>query len=177
MVLDSIKNVISSYIKNDIFNDLKDVLIAFIIAFAFYKGSGLVLGTETPYLVVVSCSMLPELHRGDVIIVKGIEWEDIIANKKWKDPESTIIVYYEPLQNKLIVHRAYEKFERNGKRFLRAWGDNNSQPDPWIIPYENVKGEVVFKIPYLGYPRILLGYVLGQDVGGCERRIEVNVEG
>ncbi len=161
------------FLKAYVWENLKDVIIAFILAVCLYKGLGLALGTDYPMLVVVSCSMVPTLERGDVIIVKGVSWDEIVANEKWKDPNSTIIVYYEPLQDRLIVHRAYKKLLEDSHKYVVAWGDNNSQPDPWLIPIENVEGKVIYRIPYLGYPRLWLGYLFGEDVKGCNTKIEI----
>ncbi len=148
------------------FSDIKDIIIAFFIAFLFYKFLGILLGTHYPVLSVVSCSMVPALHRGDVIIIKHVDWNDIIATGKWKDPNATIIVYYQPYQHKLIVHRVYQKYDNN--KTLVTWGDNNSYPDPWTVSYDMVQGKVIAHIPYIGYFRILVGMLLGQDVGeGC----------
>ncbi len=164
----------SNYLKI-FWDNIKETLLAFLLAFAFYKGLGLALGTPYPMMVVVSCSMLPTLHRGDVIVVKGVSWDNIIANNQWKDPNSTIIVYYSPLEGKMIVHRAYKKVEKNGDKYLIAWGDNNPQPDPWLVPESNIVGKVIYHIPYLGYPRIWIGELLGEDVGGCGGTVRVRL--
>lgn len=143
--------------------DIRDVVLAFIYAFLFYKFLGFLLGTNYPVLSVVSCSMVPTLHRGDIIIIKHVDWDDILATGKWKDPNATIIVYYQPWQHKLIVHRVYQKYENN--RTLVTWGDNNSHPDPWVVTYDMVQGKVIAHIPYIGYFRIFVGALFGQDVG------------
>jgi len=147
-------------------SDVRDIVLAFVLAFLFYKFLGLILGTPYPVLSVVSCSMVPTLHRGDVIIIKHVDWEDIVATGKWKDPNATIIVYYQPNQHKLIVHRVYKKFDEN--KTLITWGDNNSYPDPWAVSYDQVQGKVIAHIPYIGYIRLLPSILLGENnTQGC----------
>ena len=152
--------------KNSLIADIIEFIIVFLLVFIFYKGLGYALHTPDPVLSVVSCSMLPTLQRGDLIVVKGIKWQDIKATGKWADPNSTIVVYYLPSQRKLIVHRAYLKFNNN--HTLITWGDNNPIHDPWVVKADEIKGTPILRIPYLGYLRIWLGDLLGQDTGGCD---------
>jgi signal peptidase I len=51
----------------------KELVIAFAGAFAFWLLLGFALGTSTPLDVVTSCSMLPNLDRGDLVILQGGE--------------------------------------------------------------------------------------------------------
>jgi signal peptidase I len=44
---------------------------AFIFAWLIYTGLGLILGTQSPMMIVVSASMEPVYHRGDIIILHG----------------------------------------------------------------------------------------------------------
>ncbi len=55
------------------------IFFAFIFAFLIYNGFGLLLGTQSPMVIVVSNSMVPELHRGDVVIIQGITNETVFA--------------------------------------------------------------------------------------------------
>jgi len=48
-----------------------DTLIALAVALAIWYGASFVLNTSTPVSGVVSCSMLPNLQRGDFVIVQG----------------------------------------------------------------------------------------------------------
>ena len=46
---------------------------AFIFAWLIYTGLGLLLGTASPMMIVVSASMEPLYHRGDIIILHGAQ--------------------------------------------------------------------------------------------------------
>lgn len=48
-----------------------DTLIALIVAVAAWYGASFILNTSSPVSAVVSCSMLPNLQRGDFVIVQG----------------------------------------------------------------------------------------------------------
>ncbi|MFH0736995.1 MAG: hypothetical protein V1827_00365 [Candidatus Micrarchaeota archaeon] len=52
-------------------HEVVDTLIALGVAVAIWFGAQLILGTSTPISAVVSCSMLPNLQRGDFVIVQG----------------------------------------------------------------------------------------------------------
>ncbi len=54
-------------------HEIVDTLIAIGIAIAIWFAAQAVLGTSAPVSGVVSCSMLPELERGDFVVVQGGE--------------------------------------------------------------------------------------------------------
>lgn len=52
-------------------HEVVDTLVALAVAVAIWYGLSFVLNTQTPVSGVVSCSMLPNLQRGDFVIVQG----------------------------------------------------------------------------------------------------------
>lgn len=54
-------------------HEVLDTVIALIVAVAVWFGASFILNTSTPISAVVSCSMLPNLERGDFVIVQGTE--------------------------------------------------------------------------------------------------------
>ncbi len=50
-----------------------EIAVAIAAALAIWYGMGLVLSTHAPLNAVVSCSMLPNLQRGDLVILQGTE--------------------------------------------------------------------------------------------------------
>ena len=151
--------------------------------FGFWFGSQAVLNTPYPALAVVSGSMcIPydgacdgwlsvthpfarTLHKGDLIIVQGVNPEDL----KTDYPDSDIIVFHEPSDpTDLIVHRIVAVDVVNGTLYFRTKGDGNSQVkwpdtpspseyDPWQtngvpgVREDLVVGKVVMRIPWLGH--------------------------
>jgi len=51
--------------------EMKETILAILVAGALWYGGGLLLGTSTPLDAVVSCSMLPALARGDMLVLHG----------------------------------------------------------------------------------------------------------
>ena len=127
-----------------------DFFIAFIAAFLFYKFLILALRTQTPIVSVASSSMIPNLYPGDLVI--AIEPKDLKVGN--------IIIYQAdcyafPKKGVDIIHRII-KFE-NGKVVTK--GDNNSIQDPCPVEKSQIKGKVVFAVPLLGWPRLILSYL------------------
>ena len=54
-------------------HEIVDTFIAVIVAVLLWLGASYILNTSTPVSGVVSCSMLPNLERGDFIVVQGKE--------------------------------------------------------------------------------------------------------
>ena len=141
--------------KSELIVDIFYVVLGFFLAYALYFGAGLVLHTENPVVTVVSNSMLPTLDRGDLLVLQGIENEEELVFGR---ENGTIVVYYQESLKKLIVHRLYFK---NPDNTYKTWGDNNPGPDPWSVKPEWLRGRVILRVPYIGYPRLLLGQYIG----------------
>ena len=79
-------------------SELRDTLIAVVVAALLYYGLGFALHTSSPISAVVSCSMLPSLSRGDLIVIQGSlpsspTWE--VSEEDMKDiqnPNITVLV-------------------------------------------------------------------------------------
>jgi len=54
-------------------HELIDTVLALVIAVAVWYGCSFLLNTSSPVSGVVSCSMLPNLQRGDFVVVQGVE--------------------------------------------------------------------------------------------------------
>ena len=135
--------------KNEILGDILYIVLGFMMAYLFYAGLGFALGTENPVVTVVSGSMLPTLERGDALVLKSVTPEELVYGRM----NGTIIVYYQPSMNKLIVHRLYKK---NEDGTYKTWGDNNPFADPWSLTHDQIRGKVLLRIPYMGYPKLIL---------------------
>lgn len=71
-------------------NEVKEIIIAIVIALILWYGSIFILGTDMPFNAVVSCSMLDTLHRGDVIILQGAK--PIVNEVNITEEEYNIII-------------------------------------------------------------------------------------
>lgn len=153
------------------------LVIAIVLVFFFCLE--LALGTAVPVRVIESGSMCTDpagcngwtdafeqtLHRGDIIIIQGVQPQEINANY----PNSDIIVYQNP-QNPTatpIVHRVVAEYYINDTWYFQTKGDGNAPiwPAPidasyydshqiWFtgqgVPQDLVLGRVVMRIPYFG---------------------------
>jgi signal peptidase I len=63
--------------NNKVIETVVYVVFAFIFALALYALLGLILWTKNPLVIVVSGSMQPNLYRGDVVVMHGINPPDI----------------------------------------------------------------------------------------------------
>lgn len=93
--------------------ELLFIIIALILAYGLYDTVGLALGTEIPVVAVTSGSMEPTLQRGDLIVVKGQEFQDIEVGN--------IIIYQTDYTGVPIIHRVIAKDQNT----LETKGDNN----------------------------------------------------
>lgn len=141
-------------VKNsDIFDEFYFLAIALILAFGIIQTTGAALDTDRPVVTVVSCSMYPEYNVGDVIVVKGEEFEDI--------EEGDVIVYdaESPDVNIPIIHRVVEKHSY----YLETRGDNTRGQHEFEknITGDQIYGKAVFKLPRVGLVKILAMDLVG----------------
>lgn len=101
-------------------------------------------------VVVLSGSMEPTLPVGSVAFVEprtALEMKpgDILT---FRLPEE----FGGKQQDKIVqvTHRILEVVQREGLIGFRTQGDANNAPDEYIVPAENVVGEVRYQIPYAG---------------------------
>jgi len=133
------KSVSKGVIKDIIIVGVGVLVIWFSLQFAF--------GTENPFFVVASGSMIPELQVYDVLIVQGhTSFEDIEVGD--------IIVFDRPSDhNRVIVHRVVSITDDDPKT-LRTKGDANPASIPgtdFPITQEEYIGKVEHTLPQIGY--------------------------
>lgn len=91
--------------------------------------------------VDVTNSMVPNLRVNDILIVKKSKKENIKVDD--------IITFRE--DDSTVTHRVIEIIEDAGETAYKTKGDNNSFEDDRLVPYKEVEGKYLFKIPYLGF--------------------------
>ena len=106
--------------------------------------------------IVLSGSMEPTLRPGGLAFIRNLRAPPVIEGVPG-DPTAAIdkgeiITFHAPRRPEYQVsHRVIGVIDdRDGRRFATQ-GDANSQPDPVLVPAENVVGTVAYHIPYLGY--------------------------
>ncbi len=88
------------------------------------------------YAKVNSDSMAPWLTHDSVVFEKVPESADEI---KLNDA----ISFYEPSEDTIVLHMVVDIVEIDGKMFYKTKGIANPNADPWLVPFENVKGIMV----------------------------------
>ena len=131
---------------------IKDIVIVGVGVLVIWFGLTLAFGTQNPFYVVASGSMIPELEIYDVLIVQGHEpFEDLEIGD--------IIVFNRPSDhNRVIVHRVVSIIDDDPKT-LRTQGDANPASIPgtdFPITEEEYIGKVVYTLPQVGYVTQLL---------------------
>lgn len=103
--------------------------------------------------VVLTGSMVPEIMPKDIVVTKKrdasqYEIGDII----------TFVSSDTRLSNIIVTHRIVNKYydETTDKYSFQTRGDANNTEDFALAPDSNVIGEVIFKVPKLGYVQDLL---------------------
>ncbi|MDE1725638.1 MAG: signal peptidase I [Thaumarchaeota archaeon] len=125
----------------------KDIIIVVIGIAVIWVGLRVTFGTENPFYVVSSGSMVPNLNVFDVIVVNGnLPYEQLKVGD--------IIVFNRPVtHDKVIVHRVAEILSQD-PRIIRTKGDANPGSIPGTdFPISKVDyiGKVVYVIPQIGY--------------------------
>jgi len=131
---------------------VKDIIIVAVGVLIIWIGLQVAFGTQNPFYVVASGSMIPVLEVYDVLIVSGHEpFEEIEIGD--------IIVFDRPSDhNRVIVHRVVSIISDDPKT-IRTQGDANSgsiQGTDYPITEEEYIGKVAYTLPQVGYVTQLL---------------------
>lgn len=131
---------------------LKDIIIVAIGVIVIWISLQIAFGTQNPFYVVASGSMIPVLEVYDVLIVQGHEpFEDIKVGD--------IIVFNRPSgHDRVIVHRV-ESIIGDDPKTIRTKGDANPTSIPgtdFPITEEEYIGKVAYVVPQIGYVTQLL---------------------
>lgn len=91
-------------------HEIVDTLVALVVAVAIWISSSVLLNTSSPISGVVSCSMLPNLYRGDFVIIQGADvdaYEIKLSAKEFSDLSSHQSLLFFNQTNKTVSGSAY----------------------------------------------------------------------
>ena len=162
------------------------VLAFLIVKFLLYPGIGWMLDTDYPIVAVVSGSMEHDetfaawwgnnkefyaaynitqeqfqafsfsqgFNKGDIIVLHGEEPKAIKVGE--------VIVYQNSISSYPIIHRVIALEETPQRQFITK-GDHNTIVDPQPVTEEQIAqtGVAVFRIPYLGWIKLLFIAMIG----------------
>ncbi len=126
------------------------VVVGFFIAYGLNFALGLALGTDTPVVAVVSNSMIPAFYKGDLLVVLG---DNSIK-------EGDVIIYDVSSATYPIIHRVIGV---NSDGTFETKGDANPAQISFehSVTQQQIHGKAVFKIPLLGWVKIIFMQALG----------------
>lgn len=107
--------------------------------------------------VILTQSMVPTINVNDAVLVKRSDVNDVKVGDIITF--SSIDSAYNGLT---ITHRIVGKQnDKNGNYIFRTKGDNNPVDDRSYVPFNNIYGKVIFKMPKIGYLQQLISRPLG----------------
>ena len=126
---------------------IKDIVIVAVAVIVIWIGLQATFGTQNPFYVVASGSMIPALEVYDIIVIQGHDpFEEVQVGD--------IIVFDRPSDhNRVIVHRV-ESILNEEPFTVRTQGDANPsfiRGTDYPITEEEYIGKVAYKIPQVGY--------------------------
>ncbi len=118
-----------------------------LIAFMALRGT-------MPFMPVFGTSMEPELHAGNLILIKQMDADEVEVGD--------VIVYSVPAAIQdfynyppIVAHRVIEVRDTQYGTAWRTKGDNAGE-DPFTVRAQDLRGTVSNQIPFLGFPFLYL---------------------
>ncbi|GAB5592339.1 Signal peptidase complex catalytic subunit [Umbelopsis nana] len=143
--------------KRQVALQVLNILMVLTSAMMIWKGLALVTNSESPIVVVLSGSMEPAFHRGDLLLLTNPASVPVQVGD--------ICVFQIPHRDIPIVHRVIKLHDdaKTGKQYLLTKGDNNNIDDRGLynarqmwIHKEHVVGRVKGFLPHVGIVTILM---------------------
>jgi len=124
-------------------------------------GAGILLSVSVPLLfgyrtfIVMSGSMEPAIHTGDVVVDKRIDPMDVQVGD--------VVTYRDPdHENRLITHRVRGVRTLGGKVYFVTKGDANTDSQKWAIATDGTVGVVRFRVVKLGFVLFYVNRPIGR---------------
>ncbi|HRV69936.1 MAG TPA: signal peptidase I [Marmoricola sp.] len=100
-------------------------------------------------LTVLTGSMTPTIPIGSQVVVERVHGNTDLARL---EPGQIITFLPKPDSGMTVTHRIVAKTtDPNGTVRLRTKGDANNAEDPWELTSKQVRGQVKYWVPYVGY--------------------------
>ncbi|RLG76945.1 MAG: signal peptidase I [Thermoprotei archaeon] len=124
--------------RSELLSSLAVTLLATSIAFSMFLGFRV--------MTVVSGSMRPSIEVGDLVVVKNVNTSDLRVGD--------VIAYVKG--KTIVLHRIVMLTSVRGETAFITKGDANTAVDPNPILPEQIVGRLVYVVPRIGYPLVLI---------------------
>ena len=149
-------------------HEIVDTLVALVVAVAIWISASVLLNTSSPISGVVSCSMLPNLYRGDFIIIQGagIQGYDVTLSKEEFSQLSShnSVLYHNgtsiSVMGSAYAHCMYNRYEPICREFISNPQAVTEKAGPFTYHYASCAIE---------YPQKDI-----RSYGPCLRSVEFN---
>jgi signal peptidase I len=106
-------------------------------------------------LTVLSGSMEPTIHVGDIVVVRQISALDARVGD--------VVTFRDPTdRDKLITHRVRRISVADGTVSFETKGDANTSIEQWNVASDGTIGLVLYRVPKLGYALFYVHGALGR---------------
>jgi len=128
-------------------NEIKETLIALALALLVWFGAGFMLQTPSPLNAIVSCSMLPHVSRGDMVVLRGDRLQAPLVDVPSVEGIGNAAVYQDGalvanLNGSVYAYCTQKKFDTICNQFIRSPGNFTEKQGPLTIGYD--KCEIVY---------------------------------
>lgn len=117
------------------------LLVAAVLPFVVHAVPEVV-GADRSY-VVLSGSMAPAIHAGDVVVVDAVDPERV--------DEGDVITFRRSNEATPTTHRVVDVVQWGDTTSFETKGDANDDADPGTVPASALIGRVLFAVPYVGH--------------------------
>lgn len=163
---------------------IKDIIVVAVGVIIIWVGLQIIFGTQNPFYVVSSGSMVPELEVYDVLVVNGNEpFEDVKTGD--------IIVFNRPAgHDRVIVHRVVAIID-DDPFTVRTKGDSNPASIPgtdFPVTKDEYIGKVAYVVPQIGYITrvltppinyiiiaVIIGIMIAKQISKSKKQKELTV--
>ena len=154
MLADLIHNYQNSKIQHTVYRASKNA-VSYALVVAICKIYSIIFNNEVPLAVVLTGSMEPAYHRGDIIHLNNSRRDFYVGDQ--------ICFRVNPWDEIPIVHRIIKVINKKGSTQIRSKGDNNNEDDRFLynkgqnhISSNNIIARVVANVPFLGHMSIFM---------------------
>jgi len=124
--------------RSELLGSLTVTLLAISIALSMFLGYRV--------MTVVSGSMRPSIEVGDLVVVKNVNSSDLGVGD--------VIAYVKG--KTIVLHRIVKLTRVKGEIAFMTKGDANTAVDPDPVVPEQIVGKLVYVVPRVGYPLVLI---------------------